>query len=63
MCGKIKPDLSERGLDIPRQKRNRLMCFFCYSQIILVDVSLDNKEKYGDKINGFSNRMQGMNKI
>jgi hypothetical protein len=27
------------------------------------DVSQDNKRKYGDKINGSSNRMQGMSTI
>jgi hypothetical protein len=27
------------------------------------DISQDNKRKYEDRINGSSNRMQGMNKI
>jgi hypothetical protein len=30
---------------------------------ISADVSQDNKRKYGDKINGSSNRMQGMSLI
>jgi len=30
---------------------------------VSAEVSQDNKGKYGDKINGFSNRMQGINKI
>jgi hypothetical protein len=30
---------------------------------ISAEVSQDNKRKYGDRINGSSNRMQGMNKI
>jgi hypothetical protein len=30
---------------------------------ISAEVSQDNKKKYGDRINGSSNRMQGMNKI
>jgi hypothetical protein len=30
---------------------------------ISAEASQDNKRKYGDKINSFSNKMQGMNKI
>jgi hypothetical protein len=30
---------------------------------ISAGVSQDNNRKYGDRINGSSNRMQGMNKI
>jgi hypothetical protein len=36
---KIKPVLREKGLEIPRQKSSRLICFFCHHQIILADVS------------------------
>jgi len=39
MYGKIKPVLREKGLEIPRQKSSRLICFFCHHQIILADVS------------------------
>jgi hypothetical protein len=46
MYGKIKPVLREKGLEIPRQKSSRLICFFCHYQIILADVSQDNKRKY-----------------
>jgi hypothetical protein len=30
---------------------------------VSAEVSQDNKRKYGDRINGSSNRMQGINKI
>jgi len=46
MYGKIKLDLRERGLDIPRQKSNSLMCFFCHPQIVHAEVSQDNKRKH-----------------
>jgi hypothetical protein len=47
MYGKSKPDLRERDLKIPRQKSGSLMCFFCHPQIVSVEVSQDNKKKYG----------------
>jgi hypothetical protein len=46
MYGKIKPNLRERGLDIPRQKSNSLMCFFYHPQIVSAVVSQDNKRKH-----------------
>jgi len=60
MWGKIKHVLRERGLEIPRQKSNRPTCFICHPKKISAEVSQDNKRKYGDRINGSSNRMQGM---
>jgi len=48
---------------LPRQKSSRPTCFFYHPQIVPAEVSQDNKIKYGDRINGSSNRMQGMNKI
>jgi hypothetical protein len=30
MYGKSKPDLNEKGLEIPRKKSSSLMCFFCH---------------------------------
>jgi hypothetical protein len=47
MYGKSKPDLRERGLEIPRQKNSSMMYFFCHSQIVLAEVSQDNKRTYG----------------
>jgi hypothetical protein len=63
MWGKIKPVLKERGLEIPRQKSSRSTYFICHPQKIFAEVSQDNKRKYGDRINGSLDRMQGMNKI
>jgi hypothetical protein len=63
MWDKIKPVLRERGLEIPRQKSNHPTYFICYPQKKSIEVSHDNKRKYGDRINGSSNKMQGMNKI
>jgi len=45
MCGKIKPVLKERGLELPRQKSSRPMCFLCHLQIVLVEVFQDNTRK------------------
>jgi len=45
MCGKIKPDLKEKGSELPRQKSNRLTCFFCHPQIVPTEVSLEQQEK------------------
>jgi hypothetical protein len=53
----------ERGLEILRQKTAARPAFNCHPKKISVDVSQDNKRKYEDRINGSSNRMQGMNKI
>jgi hypothetical protein len=50
-------------LELPRQKSNRPTCFFCDPQIALAEAYQDKKRKYGDRINGSSNRMQGVNKI
>jgi hypothetical protein len=47
MYGKSKPDLRKRGLEIPRQKNSSMMCFFCHPQIVLAEVSQDNKRTYG----------------
>jgi hypothetical protein len=63
MRGKIKPILRERGLEIPRQKSNRPTCFICHPKKKSAEVSQNKKRKYGDRINGSSNRIQGMNKI
>jgi hypothetical protein len=46
MYGKKKPNLMERGLEIPRRKASSLMCFLCHSQILSTEVSQDNKRKY-----------------
>jgi hypothetical protein len=63
MKGKNKPDLRERGLELPRQKSSRPMCFFCHPKKCLQKFLKITRENMGDKINGSSNRMQGMNKI
>jgi hypothetical protein len=47
ICGKIKPVLRERGLEISRQKSSRTTCFFGHSQIVPVEVCQGNKKKYG----------------
>jgi hypothetical protein len=46
MCGKNK-HVHTKGSELPRQKGNNLMCFFCHPQIVLAEVSQDNKRKYG----------------
>jgi hypothetical protein len=63
LCVKINVDLRERGLELPRKKSSRPTCFFCHPQIRPTEVFQDNKRKYGDRINGSSNRILGMNKI
>jgi hypothetical protein len=63
MSVKSKPDLRERCLELPRQKSSRPTCFFCHPLIVPAEVSQDEKRKYGDRINGFSNKMQGMKKV
>jgi hypothetical protein len=45
MCGKIK-HVHTKGSELPRQKSNILMCFFCHPQIVPAEVSQDNKRKY-----------------
>jgi hypothetical protein len=47
MYGKSKPDLWERGLEIPRQISNNLMCFFCHPKKAHAEVSQDDKRKNG----------------
>jgi hypothetical protein len=48
MYGKSKPDIKERGLEIPRQKSSNLTCFSCHPPIVSAKVSHDNKRTYGE---------------
>jgi hypothetical protein len=64
MKGKTKPVLRQRGLEIRRQKSSRPTCFNYHPQKKYLQKFLKIiREKYEDKINGSSNRIQGMNKI
>jgi hypothetical protein len=49
MCGKFKPVLMERGLELLRQKSSRLTCFFCHPQIVLAEVFKTTRENNRDK--------------
>jgi hypothetical protein len=63
MYGKSKLDLSERGLEIPKQKNTSLMCFSVIPKKYLQKFLKTTKENMGDRIDGSSTRMQSMNKI
>jgi hypothetical protein len=45
MCGKIKPILDERGLELPRQKNSRPTCFFYHPQKAPAIVFQEQQEK------------------
>jgi hypothetical protein len=63
MYGKSKPDLRERGLELPKQKSNRLTCFFCHShQISAKNFPQDNNRKYWDKTNMVPKNAKHVNK-
>jgi hypothetical protein len=50
MCGKIKPILGERGLELPRKKCSSLTCFFCHPHQIPAKVFLKTtRENMGIK--------------
>jgi hypothetical protein len=47
MCDKIKP-VHTKGSEFTKikKKNNSLMCFYCHPQIVLAELSQDNKRKY-----------------
>jgi hypothetical protein len=54
----------KRGLEIQKQKAAVRHAFNCHSPKKYLEKFLKiTRENMGDKINGSSNRMQGMNKI
>jgi hypothetical protein len=47
MSGKSKPNLRERGLELPRQKSNHLTCFFNHPQKMSAKVSRQHEKICG----------------